>query len=73
MHGWREFFEEIGIIVIGVLIALGAEHLVEEARWREDVSKFREAVVMSLAVTRGRLKAKIYAPVWKCLRYVGSR
>ena len=25
LHGWREFAGEVGIIVLGVLIALGAE------------------------------------------------
>ena len=44
MHGWREFVGEVGIIVIGVLIALGAEQLVEAARWREQVSAGREAL-----------------------------
>ena len=29
LHGWREFAGEIAIIVIGVLIALGAEQVVE--------------------------------------------
>jgi hypothetical protein len=33
LHGWRAFAGEVGIIVIGVLIALGAEQLVEEAQW----------------------------------------
>lgn len=27
LHGWREFLAEVGIIVLGVLIALGAEQL----------------------------------------------
>lgn len=44
MHGWREFIGEVGIIVIGVLIALGAEQVVEAARWREQVSAGREAL-----------------------------
>jgi hypothetical protein len=34
LHGWREFAGEVGIIVIGVLIALSAEQLVE--RWHSD-------------------------------------
>lgn len=34
LHGWREFAGEVGIIVIGVLIALGAEQVVE--RWHSD-------------------------------------
>ena len=29
LHGWREFVGEVGIIVVGVLIALGAEQVVE--------------------------------------------
>lgn len=29
LHGWRAFAGEVGIIVLGVLIALGAEQLVE--------------------------------------------
>ena len=31
LHGWRAFAGEVGIIVIGVLIALGAQQLVEAA------------------------------------------
>jgi len=37
LHSWREFAGEVGIIVVGVLIALGAEQLVEEWRWHERV------------------------------------
>ena len=34
LHGWREFAGEVGIIVIGVLIALGAEQMVEAVHAR---------------------------------------
>jgi len=37
LHGWREFAGEVGIIVIGVLIALGAEQIVETLHWRAEV------------------------------------
>jgi len=37
LHGWREFVGEVGIIVVGVLIALGAEQLVEQWQWRNKV------------------------------------
>lgn len=33
LHGWREFAGEVGIIVLGVLIALGAEQVVESIHW----------------------------------------
>lgn len=39
LHGWREFVGEVGIIVIGVLIALSAEQAVT---WLHDRSAARE-------------------------------
>jgi hypothetical protein len=33
VHNWRELLKEIGIIVIGVLIALGAEQAVDTIHW----------------------------------------
>jgi hypothetical protein len=41
LQGWREFTHEIVIIVMGVLIALGAQQLVEAANWRREVHSFR--------------------------------
>jgi len=37
MHGWREFLGEVGIIVVGVLIALGAEQFLDDLNWHEKV------------------------------------
>jgi hypothetical protein len=44
LHGWREFAGEVGIIVVGVLIALGAEQVVEEVHWRHTIAAEREAL-----------------------------
>jgi hypothetical protein len=44
LHGWREFIGEVGIIVIGILIALGGEQAVEATHWREQVRLEREAL-----------------------------
>ena len=44
LHGWREFIGEVGIIVLGVLIALGAQQLVEELSWRAQVSQATETL-----------------------------
>jgi hypothetical protein len=44
LHGWRAFVGEVGIIVLGVLIALGAEQFVQDLHWRSDVRDFRAAV-----------------------------
>jgi hypothetical protein len=44
LHGWREFAGEVGIIVIGVLIALAAEQVVETLHWRHVAEAGRESV-----------------------------
>ena len=48
LHGWREFIGEVGIIVIGVLIALGAEQVVEEMHWRSEVRAARQSLYDSV-------------------------
>jgi len=45
LHGWREFIGEIGIIVIGVLIALGCEQLVETIRWHRELAAERRSLL----------------------------
>jgi hypothetical protein len=44
LHGWRDFLKEVGIIVVGVLIALGAEQLVQSWHWRHETAATREAL-----------------------------
>lgn len=44
VHGVREFLSEIAIIVIGVVIALGAEQALEALHWRHEVEVEREAL-----------------------------
>ena len=41
LPGWREFVGEVGIIVVGVLIALAFEAMVDDLRWRGKVSAAR--------------------------------
>ena len=38
VHNWRELAKEIGIIVIGVVIALGAEQAVDAIHWMNQVA-----------------------------------
>jgi len=45
LHGWREFAGEVGIIVVGVLIALAAEQLVEEIHWEAETKAARNALL----------------------------
>lgn len=44
LHGWREFIGEVGIIVIGVLIALGAEQVIDEWRWEQKVAAAEQSM-----------------------------
>ncbi|HZC37786.1 MAG TPA: hypothetical protein VE221_03825 [Sphingomicrobium sp.] len=44
LHGWREFFGEVGIIVLGVLIALGFGQLAQSLHDRASASEARDEV-----------------------------
>jgi hypothetical protein len=39
VHGWRAFFGEISVIVLGVLIALALEQSVEALNWSRKVAQ----------------------------------
>jgi hypothetical protein len=58
LHGWRDFIGEVGIIVVGVLIALGAEQVVETIHWNREVAAERASLLQeasdSLAGVRAR-------------------
>jgi hypothetical protein len=43
-HGLREFLKEYGIIVLGVLTAIGLEQVVEQLHWRHVVREHREVL-----------------------------
>ena len=43
-HNWREFLKEYGIIVLGVLTALGLEQAIESWHEREQVEETRQAI-----------------------------
>ncbi len=48
LHGWREFTGEVAIIVLGVLLALAAEQVVERFSWGERARSAREAMSKEL-------------------------
>lgn len=49
VHSWREFLTEIGTIVIGVLIALAAEQIVEAIHWKHQVTEARAILTDEIA------------------------
>ena len=58
LHGWREFAGEVGIIVVGVLLALGAEQVVEWAHWRNEVTDARRALDREVAYNLGAVEKR---------------
>lgn len=58
LHGWREFAGEVGIIVLGVLIALGAQQLAENVQHRSEADDARRAVRGELEVNMSRLASR---------------
>ena len=48
LHGWREFAGEVAIIVLGVLIALAAEQMVERFSWNERAKAAQQAMSKEL-------------------------
>ncbi|MEP7129738.1 MAG: hypothetical protein ABI770_01270 [Sphingomicrobium sp.] len=43
-HGWNTVAWDLAIVTLGVLVALGAQQLVDELHWRGEVADFRNAV-----------------------------
>lgn len=57
LHGWRAFAGEVGIIVLGVLIALGAQEVAQYVSARQDATELRQSMLDELAKDRGRVEA----------------
>lgn len=62
VHSWRELLSEIGVIVIGVIIALAAEQAVETIHWRHKVADaelaMRRELSSDLAYAAGQMALK---------------
>lgn len=54
LHGWRAFGGEVGVIVLGVLIALAAEQGAETLHWHQQVGQAREALGFEIADSIGQ-------------------
>jgi hypothetical protein len=66
LHGWRAFVGEVGIIVLGVLIALGFGQIVEQWQWRQQVGTTRQAIANELVAAADQGAQRI--AVEDCLR-----
>ena len=59
LHGWREFAGEVGIIVIGVLIALGFEQIVSAVHDRTNERQARQAIDAEIKQNLSYMKARM--------------
>jgi hypothetical protein len=50
MHGWRAFVGEVGIIVLGVLIALTFGQIVDAWQWRDKVRHAEAAMRLNASI-----------------------
>jgi len=49
VHNWREFLSEVGVIVLGICIALAGEQAIEWFHWRNQVQEAREVIATETA------------------------
>jgi hypothetical protein len=49
LGGWRVFFGEVGVIVLGVVVALGAQQVAQDLQMQGDVSAFRKTIDREIA------------------------
>jgi hypothetical protein len=50
---WKEFFIELGTIVLGICIALAGEQLIDDLHWRNQVAEAQRAVAAEMAQNVG--------------------
>src|SRR5215213_10229785 len=59
LHGWRVFAGEVGVIVLGVLLALGAQQAAEGLQWKNETeatqAALEEEIMDSVEVANERL------------------
>ena len=76
LHGWREFAGEVGIIVLGVLIALGAQQIVQNVHdgevKRETVRAARAEVAAGLGVSLRTAKRIVSRASERVSKHVGN-
>ena len=65
-NGWRVFGWEIGIVFVGVVLALGGERLIQQYNWRQDARQASAAIKAELA--EHRIAALERLAVQPCLR-----
>ena len=50
LHGWRAFFGEVGVVVLGVLLALAAQQIAQDIQMASEVREFRRTIDHEIAL-----------------------
>ena len=58
LHGWREFAGELGVIVLGVLIALGLGQFAQACNDRKSTCDARDAIRAEISSILGQLSLR---------------
>jgi hypothetical protein len=58
LHGWRAFAGEVGVVVLGVLIALGAQQVAETFNERREAAATRDALTNEIQETLAILELR---------------
>jgi hypothetical protein len=53
VHNWREFATEVGVVVVGIVIALSAEQLLERLEWHHKISRAEEQMRLEMSLDDG--------------------
>lgn len=58
IHGWKQFFNEVAVIAVGIAIALGGEEIVSHWNEERSASKAFEAIKDEIGINLGRMQAR---------------
>src|SRR5437868_4407797 len=70
-HGWRELAKEVGVITIGIAIALGGEQLIDRLHRHAEVAEARQAMRSEIAANAHA--AKFNLEYSRCLLTTGRQ
>jgi hypothetical protein len=59
VHGWKQFFNEVAVITVGIAIAFGGEELISSWNEHHYANKSLEAIKDEVAVNLGRMNARM--------------
>ena len=49
VHNWRELASEVGVVVVGIIIALSAEQLLERLEWHHKIDRAEEQMRLEMS------------------------